>query len=109
MKFSLTNLKDFFDKKKKNEIEEVASVNAGEGAVSSDTFVKTSLSDEDIEATQAAHDEIRNQKLKKQRMIKKIIIVILIIVAVIITIRVVMNMRKKQAEKAEKGGLTQWH
>lgn len=101
MKFSLTNLKDFFDKKKKNEIEEVASVNAGEGAVSSDTFVKTSLSDEDIEATQAAHDEIRNQKLKKQRMIKKIIIVILIIVAVIIIIRVVMNMRKKQAEKAE--------
>lgn len=101
MKFSLKNLKDFFDKKKKNEIEEVASVNAGEGAVSSDTFVKTSLSDEDIEATQAAHDEIRNQKLKKQRMIKKIIIVILIIVAVIIIIRVVMNMRKKQAEKAE--------
>jgi HlyD family secretion protein len=101
MRFSLTNLKDFFDKKKKNEIEEVASVNAGEGAVSSDTFVKTSLSSEDIEATQAAHDEIRNQKLKKQRMIKKIIIVILIIVAVIIIIRVAMNMRKKQAEKAE--------
>ena len=101
MKFSLTNLKDFFNKKKKKEIEEVASVNAGEGAVSSDTFVKTSLSSEDIEATQAAHDEIRNQKLKKQRMIKKIIIVILIIVAVIIIIRVAMNMRKKQAEKAE--------
>lgn len=101
MKFNLQNIKDFFEKKKKNEIEEVASVNAGEGAVSSDTFVKTSLSSEDIEATQAAHDEIRNQKLKKQRMIKKIIIVILIIVAVIIIIRVVMNMRKKQAEKAE--------
>ena len=101
MKFSLKNLKDFFDKKKKSEIDEVASVDAGEGAVSSDTFVKTSLSSEDIEATQAAHDEIRNQKLKKQRMIKKIIIVILIIVAVIIIIRVVMNMRKKQAEKAE--------
>ena len=101
MKFSLKNLKDFFDKKKKSEIDEVASVDAGEGAVSSDTFVKTSLSSEDIEATQAAHDEIRNQKLKKQRMIKKIIIVILIIVAVIIIIRVVMNVRKKQAEKAE--------
>lgn len=101
MKFSLKNLKDFFEKKKKSEIEEVASVNAGEGAVSSDTFVKTSLSSEDIEATQAAHDEIRNQKLKKQRMIRKIIIIILIIVAVIIVIRVAMNMRKKQAEKAE--------
>ena len=101
MKFSLKNLKDFFDKKKKSEIDEAASVDAGEGAVSSDTFVKTSLSSEDIEATQAAHDEIRNQKLKKQRMIKKIIIVILIIVAVIIIIRVVMNVRKKQAEKAE--------
>lgn len=101
MKFILKNLKDFFDKKKKNEIEEVASVNAGEGAVSSDTFVKTSLSDEDIEATQAAHDEIRNQKLKKQRMIRKIVIIILIIVAVIIVIRVATNVRKKQAEKAE--------
>ena len=101
MKFNLQNIKDFFEKKKKNEIEEVASVNAGEGAVSSDTFVKTSLSSEDIEATQAAHDEIKNQRLKKQRMIRRIIIVAVIIVAAIIIIRFVMNVQKKQAEKAE--------
>lgn len=101
MKFSLQSLKDFFEKKKKSEIEEVASVNAGEGAVSSDTFVKTSLSSEDIEATQAAHDEIKNQKLKKQRMIKKIVLVIAIIVVVIIIVRVAMDAKKKQAEKAE--------
>lgn len=101
MKFNLQNIKDFFEKKKKNEIEEVASVNAGEGAVSSDTFVKTSLSSEDIEATQAAHDEIKNQRLKKQRMIRRIIIVAVIIVAAIIIIRLVMNVQKKQAEKAE--------
>lgn len=101
MKFSLQSLKDFFEKKKKSEIEEVASVNAGEGAVSSDTFVKTSLSSEDIEATQAAHDEIKNQKLKKQRMIKKIVLIIAIIVVVIIIVRVAMDAKKKQAEKAE--------
>lgn len=101
MKFNLQNIKDFFEKKKRNEIEEVASVNAGEGAVSSDTFVKTSLSSEDIEATQAAHDEIKNQRLRKQRMIRRIIIVAVIIVAAIIIIRLVMNVQKKQAEKAE--------
>lgn len=101
MKFKLPNFKEIFDKNKTKELEEVASVEAGAGAVSSDTFVKTNLSDEDKEATKAAHDEIRNQKLKKQKLIKKVIIFAAIIIGVIIVIRIILDSQKKQAEKAE--------
>ena len=71
MSFKLPNIKNLFNKDKNKELEEVAGIDAGEGAVSSDTFVKTNMSDEDIEATQAAQDEIKNIKLRKQRLIKK--------------------------------------
>lgn len=99
--FKLPNIKDIFNKNNESEIKEVESVSTGEGAVSSDTFVKTDLSDEDKEATKAAHDEIRNQKLKKQRFIKKIIIILVAIILVIIVIRLILNSNKKKAETAE--------
>ena len=101
MKFNLQNIKDLFKKNKEKELAEVASVNSGEGAVSSDTFVKTNLSDEDMEATQAAHDEIKNLRLRKQRLIKKIAIIVGVIIAVIIVIRLILNAKKKQEETAE--------
>ena len=101
MAFKLPNLKELLNKNKKKELEEVASVDAGEGAVSSDSFVKTELSDEDIEATQAAHDEIKNMRLRKQRLIKKIVIIAVAIIAVIFIVRLVLNAKKKQAETAE--------
>ena len=101
MAFKLQNIKDIFNKKKKEELAEVANVNAGEGAVSSDSFVKTNLSDEDIEATQAAHDEIKNIRLRKQRLIKKILIIIIAIIVIIVIIRLALNAKKKQAETEE--------
>ena len=101
MAFKLPNLKELLNKNKKKELEEVASVDAGEGAVSSDSFVKTELSNEDIEATQAAHDEIKNMRLRKQRLIKKIVIIAVAIIAVIFIVRLVLNAKKKQAETAE--------
>ena len=101
MAFKLQNIKDIFNKKKKEELAEVANVNAGEGAVSSDSFVKTNLSDEDIEATQAAHDEIKNIRLRKQRLIKKILIIIIAIIVIIVIIRLALNAKKKQTETEE--------
>ena len=101
MAFKLPKLKDIFEKNKKKEIEEVTNVDAGKDAVSSDTFVKTNLSEEDKAATQAAHDEIRNLRLKKQRLLKKILIIIAIVILVIIFIRMMINITKKQAETAE--------
>ena len=101
MKFNLQSIKDLFKKNKEKELEEVASVNTGEGSVSSDTFVKTNLSNEDIEATQAAHDEIKNLKLKKQKLLKRIVIILVAIIAVIIVIRLILNAKKKQEETAE--------
>ena len=101
MSFKLPNIKNLFNKDKKKELEEVAGIDAGEGAVSSDTFVKTNMSDEDIEATQAAQDEIKNIKLRKQRLIKKIIVIVVAIVAIIIVVRLILSFRKKQADKAE--------
>ena len=101
MAFKLPKLKDFFEKNKKKEIEEVANVDAGKDAVSSDTFVKTNLSEEDKAATQAAHDEIRNLRLKKQRLLKKVLIIIAIVILIIIFIRMMINITKKQAETAE--------
>lgn len=101
MAFKLPKIKDLFNKDKKKELEEVASIDAGEGAVSSDTFVKTEMSNEDIEATQAAQDEIKNIKLRKKRLIRKIIIIVALIVLTIIAIRLILSFRKKQADKAE--------
>lgn len=91
----------FFNKKKKDDIEIVKSVEASQDAVSSDTFVKSELSEEDIEATNAAKDEIKRQAQKKKNIIKRIIIIVLIIIAIIIIIRLILNAQKKSSEKAE--------
>ncbi len=91
----------FFNKKKKDDIEIVKSVEASQDAVSSDTFVKSELSEDDIEATNAAKDEIKRQAQKKKNIIKRIIIIVLIIIAIIIIIRLILNAQKKSSEKAE--------
>ena len=101
MGFKLSSIKNLFKRDKKKELEEVANVEAEEGAVSSDTFVKSELSDEDIEATKAAHDEIKRQKQKKKKMIRKIIIIAVIIAIVILAIRMFQNMKKQQSDKEE--------
>lgn len=95
-----SKLKKLF--KKNSEIDEISSkIEVEEGAVSSDTFVKSNLSSEDIEATNAAKDEIIRQKQKKKQLIKKIIIIIVSLVVVIIIIRLILGMKKKQSETAE--------
>ena len=94
-------LENFFNKKKKDDIDIVKSVETSKDAVSSDTFVKSELSQEDIEATKAAKDEIKRQEQKKKSIIKRIIIIVLIIIAIIIIIRLILNVKKKNSEKAE--------
>ena len=94
-------LEKILNQKKDKDIDIVKNVETASDAVSSDTFVKSELSDEDIEATNAAKDEIERQKQKKKSIIKRIIIIILIIIIVIIIIRLILNIQKKQSEKAE--------
>ena len=101
MAFKLSDIKNLFKKDKKKEQEEVASIEVDEGSVSSDTFVKSDLSQEDIEATKAAHDEIKRQKDKKKQFIRKVIIIIAIIVAAIIILRTIQGIKKKESDKAE--------
>ena len=101
MSFKLPNLKDLFKNSKEKELLDVANVSAGEGAVSSDTFVKTELSNEDIEATKAAEDQIRNEKLKKKRLIRKILIIIAVIIIVIVIINLIMKFNEKKAKTVE--------
>ena len=94
-------LEKFLNKKKKDDIDIVKSVETSTDAVSSDTFVKLELSQDDIEATNAAKDEIKRQEQKKKSIIKRIIIIVLIIIAIIIIIRLILNVKKKNSEKAE--------
>ena len=94
-------LEKFLNKKKKDDIDIVKSVETSKDAVSSDTFVKSELSQEDIEATNAAKDEIKRQEQKKKSIIKRIIIIVLIIIVIIIIIRLILNVKKKNSEKAE--------
>ncbi len=94
-------LEKILNQKKDKDIDIVKNVETASDAVSSDTFVKSELSDEDIEATNAAKDEIERQKQKKKSIIKRIIIIILIIIIVIIIIRLILNIQNKQSEKAE--------
>ena len=101
MAFDFSKLKDIFKKDKNKELEEVASITVEGGAVSSDSFVKSNLSDEDIEATKAAQDEINKQKEKKKKAIRKIIIIVILIVIVIILVRLLLGYKKKQSEKQE--------
>ena len=93
------NFKNLFKKKKdENEIENVKNV---EGSVSSDTFVKTEMTEEDLLAVEAAQDEILNRKKKKQKIIKKILIIVFIIVAIVIIVNLIIRNTKKKAEIAE--------
>ncbi|MBR1455136.1 MAG: HlyD family efflux transporter periplasmic adaptor subunit [Lachnospiraceae bacterium] len=93
------DFKNLFRKKKEeNEIENVKNV---EGSVSSDTFVKTEMTEEDLLAVEAAQDEILNRKKKKQKLIKKILIIVFIIVAIVIIVNLIMRNTKKKAEIAE--------
>ena len=101
MAFDFSKLKDIFKKDKNKELEEVASITVEGGAVSSDSFVKSNLSDEDIEATKAAQDEINKQKEKKKKAIRKVIIIVILIVIVIILVRLLLGYKKKQSEKQE--------
>lgn len=101
MSFKLPNIKELIKKIKNRKVEDISSVEVGEGAVSSDTFVKTNLSAEDKEATQAAHDEIKNQLLKRKRIIKNIIIVVVIIIAIILFIRLLIGIKNKKEKTAE--------
>ena len=95
------DFKNLFKKNNEKEKEEIANVNAGAGAVSSDTFVKTDLTEEDIEATRAAQDEIEFKKKKKRRFIKKVIIIVLIIIFAIVLIKFIIDNNKKKTENEE--------
>ena len=95
------DFKNLFKKNNEKEKEEIANVNAGAGAVSSDTFVKTDLTEEDIEATRAAQDEIEFKKKKKRRFIKKVIIIVLIIIFAIVSIKFIIDNNKKKTENEE--------
>ena len=102
MRFNFGKLKNIFHKSEKNEIDKISNnIQVEAGSVSSDTFVKSELSDEDIEATNAAKDEIKRQKHKKKQLIRKIIIIIVIIVLIIFIVRLLLNIKKKQSETAE--------
>lgn len=99
------DIKNIFNKifKKKNgdSKEEVLDVEIKSDAVSSDTFVKSELTDEDLAATKAAEDEIVNRKKKKQKLIRRIAIIVAAIVLVIIIINIIVSSTKKKAEQAE--------
>ena len=95
------DFKNLFKKNNEKEKEEIANVNTGAGSVSSDTFVKTDLTEEDIEATRAAQDEIEFKKKKKRRFIKKVIIIVLIIIFAIVLIKFIIDNNKKKTENEE--------
>ena len=95
------DFRKLFKKDIEKEKKEISQINSGAGSVSSDTFVKTELSDDDIAATQAAHDEIENKKRKKEKFIRRIIIAVVSVVFVILLIYLLINNNKKQKEKAE--------
>ena len=95
------DFRKLFKKDIEKEKKEISQIDSGAGSVSSDTFVKTDLSDDDIAATQAAHDEIENRKKKKQKIIRRIIIIVLIIVFAILLISIIINNNKKKIQNEE--------
>ena len=68
------------------------------GNVSSDTFVKSELSESDKAATLAAEHEIKNKQLKKKQLIKTIISVI---IGILIFIFIISSFNKCRATKEE--------
>ena len=101
MKFNFGKLKDILKFNSKEKDVDLANIEQADGSVSSDTFVKTNLSDIDIEATKAAHEEINKIKTRRFRLIKRIIIVLAAIVVVIVIINIISNINKKKAKNAE--------
>lgn len=99
------DFKNFFEKLieriKGKENDDIKDVIVGDDAVSSDTFVKSELTEEDIAATKAAHDEIENRKKKKKKLIKKVAIIAASVLIVIIIINIIIGSNKKRAEKEE--------
>ena len=95
------DFRKLFKKDNEKEKNEISKIDSGVGAVSSDTFVKTDLSEDDIAATKAAQDEIENQKRKKEKLLKRVIIIILAIIFIAIIISIIINNNKKKAERAE--------
>lgn len=95
------DFRKLFKKDIEKEKKEISQIDSGAGSVSSDTFVKTDLSDDDIAATQAAHDEIENRKKKKQKIIRRIIIIVLIAVFSILLISIIINNNKKKIQNEE--------
>lgn len=79
-------------KKKEEEIE----INVGEGAVSSDTFEKTELSETDKAAQEAAKNELDEKEAKKKKLIRRVIIIAGGIILFIIIIVMISKLRKKQ-------------
>lgn len=94
-------VKSLFSKSKEKEKDVIASVNAGGDAVSSDTFVKTNLSEGDMEATKAAQEEIAKNKIKKKKIIMRIIKIIVLLILFIIIFNFVRNKMEKKEEMDE--------
>lgn len=98
MKF---NIKNLFNKNKKDRDDIALNINVASGSVSSDTFKKAELSEEDKKAQSAAETEIIEKKKKRIKLIKKIVIIVLIIAAVIVGFILYKNYQKKSEEKKE--------
>lgn len=97
----IETIKSKIFKNKSKEKDEIASIDAGEGAVSSDTFVKKDLSESDKLATQAAHDAIEKEKKKKKILIFKIFKIVAIIFVIIVIFMIILKINKDNEEKEE--------
>lgn len=84
----------------KKDKEENIDVEVKDG-VSSDTFVKDNLTEEDKAATKAARDLIEEKQQKKKKLIRNILIAIASIVVIIIIITAIINRNKKNEETEE--------
>ncbi|MDO5564520.1 MAG: efflux RND transporter periplasmic adaptor subunit [Eubacteriales bacterium] len=92
----LNYIKKIFNKKNNIDID----VNVQNG-VSTDTFQKTELSEEDKKAQSAAEEEILRKKQKKQKLIKRIILLIFVIAAIVIIVILFIRNNQKQEENAK--------
>lgn len=101
IKAFILNFKNKILGSKEKEKAIVDSVNTGTGSVSSDTVIKTSLTEDDKKATQAAEDEIKNRKDKRKKLITRIALIVGAVIAAIIIIVIISNAKKKSEEKKE--------
>lgn len=91
--FSKFNVKNILPKKKK---EEEIEIDVEEGAVSSDTFEKTELSETDKAAQEAAKNELDEKAAKKRKLIRRIIIILILIIVAIVVIFTISKFKKKK-------------